>query len=98
MKEAIKVENLAYTYSGVEDTPDVVVFEDLDLTIEEGSFFDGQIQVLKNHYIRSIFYPGVCVGQVFCLNCFLQKKHLFSLHGIIPLKCVSDPRRPPYIL
>ena len=38
MKEAIKVENLAYTYSGVEDTPDVVVFEDLDLTIEEGSF------------------------------------------------------------
>ena len=38
MKEAIKAENLAYTYSGVEDTPDVVVFEDLDLTIEEGSF------------------------------------------------------------
>ena len=38
MKEAIKVENLAYTYSGVEDTPDVVVFEDLDLTIEEGTF------------------------------------------------------------
>ena len=38
MKEAIKVENLAYTYSGVEDTPDVVVFEDLDLTVEEGTF------------------------------------------------------------
>ncbi len=38
MKEAIKVENLAYTYSGVDDTPDVVVFEDLDLTIEEGTF------------------------------------------------------------
>ncbi len=38
MKEAIKAENLAYTYSGVEDTPDVVVFEDLDLTIEEGTF------------------------------------------------------------
>ena len=37
MKEAIKVENLAYTYSGVDDTPDVVVFEDLNLTIEEGS-------------------------------------------------------------
>ena len=35
LKEAIKAENLAYTYSGVEDTPDVVVFEDLDLTIEE---------------------------------------------------------------
>ena len=38
MKEAIKAENLAYTYAGVEDTPDVVVFEDLDLTIEEGTF------------------------------------------------------------
>jgi len=38
LKEAIKVENLAYTYSGVDDTPDVVVFEDLDLTIEEGTF------------------------------------------------------------
>lgn len=38
MKEAIKVENLAYTYSGVDDTPDVVVFEDLNLTIEEGTF------------------------------------------------------------
>ena len=38
MKEAIKAENLAYTYAGVEDAPDVVVFEDLDLTIEEGSF------------------------------------------------------------
>ena len=38
MNEAIKAENLAYTYAGVEDTPDVVVFEDLDLTIEEGTF------------------------------------------------------------
>ena len=38
MKEAIKAENLAYTYPGVEDAPDVVVFEDLDLTIEEGTF------------------------------------------------------------
>ena len=38
MKEAIKAENLAYTYAGVEDAPDVVVFEDLDLTIEEGTF------------------------------------------------------------
>jgi len=35
---AIKVENLAYTYSGVEDNPGVIVFEDLSLTVEEGSF------------------------------------------------------------
>ena len=38
MKEAVKAVSLAYTYSGVDDTPDVVVFEDLDLTIEEGTF------------------------------------------------------------
>ena len=34
----IKVEHLAYTYPGVDDTSGVAVFEDLNLTIEEGSF------------------------------------------------------------
>ena len=38
MSEAIRVENLAYTYPGVDETPGVTVFEDLDLTIEEGTF------------------------------------------------------------
>ena len=38
MNTAISVENLAYTYPGVEDTPGVAVFKDLSLTIEEGSF------------------------------------------------------------
>ena len=38
MSEAIRVEHLAYTYPGVEDTPGVAVFEDLDLSIEEGTF------------------------------------------------------------
>ncbi len=38
MSEAIRAEHLAYTYPGVEDTPGVAVFEDLDLTIEAGSF------------------------------------------------------------
>ena len=38
MHEAIRVENLAYTYPGVDDTPGVAVFEDLDLTVEEGTF------------------------------------------------------------
>ena len=35
---AICVEHLAYSYPGVENTPGVAVFEDLDLTIEQGSF------------------------------------------------------------
>ena len=34
----ITVEHLAYTYPGVDDTPGVAVFEDLNLQIEEGSF------------------------------------------------------------
>ena len=38
MDIAINVENLAYTYPGVDDTPGVSVFKDLSLSIEEGSF------------------------------------------------------------
>ena len=36
--EATKVEHLAYTYPGVDNTPGVAVFEDMNLTIEEGTF------------------------------------------------------------
>ena len=38
MNEIIKVEHLAYTYPGVDDTPGVAVFKDLNLCVEEGSF------------------------------------------------------------
>ncbi len=38
LSTAISVENLAYTYPGVDDAPGVAVFEDLSLTIEQGSF------------------------------------------------------------
>ena len=38
MSIAIKTEHLAFTYSGGEMGKDVVVFEDLDLAIESGSF------------------------------------------------------------
>ena len=38
MSTAISVEHLAYHYPGVDDTPGVAVFEDLNLTIEDGSF------------------------------------------------------------
>jgi len=38
LSEAIRAEHLAYTYPGVDDTPGVAVFEDLDLTIENGTF------------------------------------------------------------
>ncbi|MBQ9838093.1 MAG: energy-coupling factor transporter ATPase [Oscillospiraceae bacterium] len=38
MSTAISVEHLAYSYPGVDDTPGVAVFEDMNLTVEEGTF------------------------------------------------------------
>ena len=38
MSDIISVVNLAYTYPGVEGTPGIPVFEDLNLTVQEGSF------------------------------------------------------------
>ena len=38
MATAIQVEHLAYTYPGVDDTPGIAVFEDLNLQIEQGTF------------------------------------------------------------
>ena len=38
MQDMIQVEHLAYTYPGVDDTPGIAVFKDLELTVEQGSF------------------------------------------------------------
>jgi len=38
LEDIISVENLAYTYPGLDDQPGVVVFEDLNLKIQEGTF------------------------------------------------------------
>ena len=38
LQSAIHVEHLAYTYPGVDDTPGVAVFKDLNLDIEQGTF------------------------------------------------------------
>ena len=38
MSDIIVTEHLAYTYPGMDNMPGVAVFEDLNLTIEEGSF------------------------------------------------------------
>ena len=37
MQEIIKAEHLSFTYPGLDDAPGAVVFEDMNLTIEEGS-------------------------------------------------------------
>ena len=38
MHNAISVEHLNYSYPGVDDTPGVAVFEDMNLTVEAGTF------------------------------------------------------------
>ena len=38
MSDIISVEHLAFAYPGMDDAPGVPVFEDLNLTVEEGSF------------------------------------------------------------
>ena len=38
MSEIIRTENLSFTYPGVDDTPGIAVFEDLNLSVEEGTF------------------------------------------------------------
>ena len=38
MENAIVAEHVSYTYPGVSDTPGVAVFEDLNLSVEQGSF------------------------------------------------------------
>ncbi len=38
MRDMIVTEHLAYTYPGMDDMPGVAVFEDLNITVEEGSF------------------------------------------------------------
>ena len=38
LREIIEVEHLAYSYPGVENTPGVAVFEDMNLTVREGTF------------------------------------------------------------
>ena len=68
MNTAINVEHLAYTYPGVDDTPGVAVFEDLDLTIEAGSFVavlggNGCGKSTLAKHFNSILLP--CGGKVF---------------------------------
>ena len=68
MSEAIKVEHLAYTYPGVEDTPGVAVFEDLNLNVESGTFVavlggNGCGKSTLAKHFNSILLP--CGGKVY---------------------------------
>ena len=68
MSTAISVEHLAYSYPGVEDTPGVAVFEDLNLSVEEGSFVavlggNGCGKSTLAKHFNSILLP--CGGKVY---------------------------------
>ena len=68
MHTAISVEHLAYTYPGVDNTPGVAVFEDMNLSIEEGSFVavlggNGCGKSTLAKHFNSILLP--CGGKVY---------------------------------
>ena len=68
MQDAIRVEHLAYRYPGVDNTPGDHVFEDLNLTIEEGSFVavlggNGCGKSTLAKHFNSILLP--CGGSVY---------------------------------
>ena len=68
MSKAISVEHLAYSYPGVDNTPGVAVFEDMNLSIEEGSFVailggNGCGKSTLAKHFNSILLP--CGGKVY---------------------------------
>ena len=68
MHNAISVEHLAYRYPGVDDTPGIPVFEDLNLAIEKGSFVailgsNGCGKSTLAKHFNSILLP--CGGSVY---------------------------------
>ncbi len=71
MDTLIKVENLSYTYPGVDNTPGIAVFDDLNLQIEEGSFVailgsNGCGKSTLAKHFNAILLP--CGGKVYVLD------------------------------
>ena len=68
MQSAISVEHLQYSYPGVDNTPGVAVFEDMNLQVEEGSFVavlggNGCGKSTLAKHFNAILLP--CGGKVF---------------------------------
>ena len=71
MSEAIRAEHLAYTYPGVDDTPGVAVFKDLNLSVEKGSFVavlggNGCGKSTLAKHFNSILLP--CGGKIYAFG------------------------------
>ena len=68
MSEIIKAEHLAYTYPGMDGMPGVAVFEDMNLSVEEGTFVailgtNGCGKSTLAKHFNSILLP--CGGKVY---------------------------------
>ena len=68
MSTAISVEHLSYTYPGVDNTPGIAVFEDMNLQVEAGSFVavlgsNGCGKSTLAKHFNSILLP--CGGKVY---------------------------------
>ena len=84
MQTAISVENLSYTYPGVDDTPGVAVFEDLSLQIQEGSFVavlggNGCGKSTLAKHFNAILLP--CGGKVYVCGMDTSKEE-----NLIPIR------------
>ncbi len=71
MSTAITVEHLAYEYPGVDNTPGIAVFKDLNLEIEQGSFVavlgsNGSGKSTLAKHFNAILLP--CGGSVYVSN------------------------------
>ena len=71
MSTVISVEHLAYTYPGVDDTPGVAVFKDLNLSVEKGSFVavlggNGCGKSTLAKHFNSILLP--CGGKIYAFG------------------------------
>ena len=54
---AIRVEHLHYSYPAAEGQTEHVVFDNLDLTIEQGSFVDVYKRQSMQRFFLILFYP-----------------------------------------
>ncbi len=71
MSTAITVEHLAYEYPGVDNTPGIAVFKDLNLEVEQGSFVavlgsNGSGKSTLAKHFNAILLP--CGGSVYVSN------------------------------
>ena len=87
MSTAISVEHLAYTYPGVDDTPGVAVFEDLNLTVEEGTFVailggNGCGKSTLAKHFNSILLPSGGKPHVFGMDTANEEK-LFAIRRTV---------------